>query len=69
MAMSMLGPVTIPHSLLSRISNDSTKIYKASFKTPSNADRQVPPVIYRCDLCNISFNSQDDLSGHAKGNH
>ena len=43
---------------------------RPAFKTPSTAeDMKVPPVIYRCDLCDISFNSQDDLSGHVKENH
>src|SRR5918911_3641819 len=37
---------------------------RPAFKTPSTAeDMKVPPVIYRCDLCDITFNSQDDLSG------
>ena len=40
------------------------------FKTPPTpGDMKVPPVIYRCDLCNILFNSQDELSGHVKSNH
>jgi hypothetical protein len=40
------------------------------FKTPpTNGDMKVPPVTYRCDLCSISFNSQDELSGHVNGNH
>jgi hypothetical protein len=43
---------------------------RPAFKTPATSvDMKVPPVIYRCDLCNISFNSQDELSGHVKGNH
>jgi hypothetical protein len=42
---------------------------RPAFKTPTAEDMKVPPVIYRCDLCDISFNSQDDLSGHVKGNH
>jgi hypothetical protein len=41
------------------------------FKTPSSssADVEIPPIIYRCDLCNISFSSQDELSKHVKENH
>jgi hypothetical protein len=40
------------------------------FKAPSSSlDVQVPSVTYRCDLCNISFNSQDELSKHVKQNH
>ena len=44
---------------------------RPAFKTPSSTagNMKIPPVIYRCDLCNISFNSQDDLSGHVKANH
>ena len=40
------------------------------FKTPSSsADVEVLPIIHRCDLCNISFSSQDELSKHVKENH
>jgi hypothetical protein len=43
---------------------------RPAFKTPPTpGDMLVSPVTYGCDLCNISFNSQDDLSGHVKGNH
>jgi hypothetical protein len=44
---------------------------RPAFKIPSSTaeDMKVPPVIYRCDLCDILFNSQDDLSGHVKENH
>ena len=42
---------------------------RPAFKTPSNlGDTEVPPIIYRCDLCNI-LKSQDELSGHVKTNH
>ena len=42
---------------------------RPAFKTPSNlGDTKVSPVICRCDLCEILFNSQDDLSGHVKEN-
>jgi hypothetical protein len=44
---------------------------RPAFKAPTSTaeDMKVPPVIYRCDLCDIVFNSQDDLSGHVKDNH
>ena len=40
------------------------------FKAPSSlGDMKVPPITYRCDLCDTLFNSQDELSGHVKANH